>query len=292
MRVLLLGLFIGIGAVHSVAAPSRPVAALDSEEMQQLVLINQYRAANGLGTLTINETLNQSARWMSQDMAAKNYFSHTDSLGRDPMSRVAAFGYTYNTWKGENLAAGVAAAQDAFSYWKSSPGHNTNMLNPNFTVIGIARVYGEGTTFGWYWSTDFGGQAEPPPPAEQPPVFQPAAPAPAPASAAVQAADPAPAATPAPAPAPEHVPPATPAPTPAPQIREAAPSWWRIELQVKPWWGRLVVVDGTDSILAAVSRLAGTYLETRGAGAARSTGPAETLLGGPLSAHLWPLAFS
>lgn len=296
-KFLLLGLFIGIGAVQSVAASPPPAAALDSEEMQQLALINQYRTVNGLGALAIDETLNQSARWMSQDMASNDYFSHTDSLGRDPMSRMAAFGYTYNTWKGENLAAGVAVAQDAFNYWKNSDGHNANMLSPNFTAIGIARVYGEGTAFGWYWATDFGGQTEFPPPAEQGPVFQPAAPAPGPGPAPefappTQAVDLAPAEAPAPVFAPEQVPSAALAVTPAPQIQQAAPGWWRIELQVKPWWDRLVVVDGAGSILAAVSRVAGTYLEVRGGGALRSAGPAETLAGGPLSARLWPPAFS
>ena len=77
-------------------------------------------------------------------MGANNYFSHTDSLGRDPFQRMAAFGYNYNTWKGENLAAGADTAQGAFNLWKNSPGHNANMLNANFKVIGIARVYSAG----------------------------------------------------------------------------------------------------------------------------------------------------
>ena len=40
----------------------------------------------------------------------KAYFSHTDSLGRDPWTRMCYFGYCYNTWKGENIAAGYVTA--------------------------------------------------------------------------------------------------------------------------------------------------------------------------------------
>src|SRR3989304_854393 len=78
--------------------------------------------------------------WMSNDMAVNNYFSHTDSLGRDPFQRMAAFGYSYNTWKGENLVAGADTAQGAFDLWKNSPGHNANIMNANFKAMGGARV--------------------------------------------------------------------------------------------------------------------------------------------------------
>src|SRR5438445_607789 len=97
-----------LGAVIAASALSAASAvALDGEEQAFLGLINQYRAQNGLGGLSLDGQLNDASKWMSQDMCAKNYFSHTDSLGRDPFARMAAFGYNYNTWKGENLAAGT-----------------------------------------------------------------------------------------------------------------------------------------------------------------------------------------
>src|SRR3989442_1964867 len=172
-----------LGAVIAASALSATSAvALDGEEQAFLGLINQYRAQNGLGGLSLDGQLNDASKWMSQDMCAKNYFSHTDSLGRDPFTRMAAFGYNYNTWKGENLAAGTDTAQSAFDLWKSSPGHNANMLNGNFTVIGIGRAYTPGSPFGWYWTTDFGGQgdagAPPPPPPPPPPTPGPAPPPP------------------------------------------------------------------------------------------------------------------
>jgi len=99
-------------------------------------------------------------------MAAKNYFSHTDSLGRQPSTRFAAFGYTYLP-SGENIAAGYADAQNTFNLWQTacdpdSSGnctyaHRTNMLYAGYKVIGIARAYNANSTYRWYWVTDFGG---------------------------------------------------------------------------------------------------------------------------------------
>ncbi|HYE73728.1 MAG TPA: CAP domain-containing protein, partial [Blastocatellia bacterium] len=133
---------------------------LDAEELAFLTQINNYRAANGLGQLKVSIALTNASKWMSGDMAAKNYFSHTDSLNRDPFTRMSSFGYSYNTWKAENIAAGYSDGVNTFNQWKNSPGHNTNMLNPNFTVIGIGRVYNSSSTYRYYWTTNFGGYVD------------------------------------------------------------------------------------------------------------------------------------
>ena len=135
----------------------RAQVSLDGEEQAFLRMINDYRVANGLTPLVASPGLSSSARWMSIDMAQKNYFSHTDSLGRDPFTRMKAFGYTYNTWLGENLAAGYADAASTFNQFRGSPAHNDNMLNPNFQVIGIARATNSSSLYRTYWTTDFGG---------------------------------------------------------------------------------------------------------------------------------------
>lgn len=146
----------------TVAAPPSPAApasgALDSEEADFLARINAYRSANGLGSLTLSPTLTRAAEWMSADMAANRYFDHTDSEGRDAFQRMCAFGYCAQTYKAENLAAGEATGAKTFEQWKNSPGHDANMRNPNYTVIGIARApAAPGDPYGWYWTTDFGG---------------------------------------------------------------------------------------------------------------------------------------
>jgi uncharacterized protein YkwD len=187
---------------------SKKAEALDSEEQTFLATINDYRAQNGLGPLSENSTLDNDARWMANDMATHNYFSHEDSLGRDPFARMDDLGYSYNTWRGENLVAGTETAAYSFKMWHESPEHNANMLGSHYTVIGIARAYSATSTFGWYWATEFGGEdnsAPPPPaptaapePAAPPQVIEPVV-TPVPVAQPVPST-PEPTATPAPAP--------------------------------------------------------------------------------------------
>ncbi len=138
--------------------PPRPLDGLDAEEAAFLELINQYRQANGKPALSINQNLVKAAKWQSNDMASKNYLDHTDSTGRDPFKRMADFGYTANTYKAENIAGGYTTAAEALAGWKTSVGHNTNMLDGNYKVIGIGRAYNANSTYKWYWTTDFGGE--------------------------------------------------------------------------------------------------------------------------------------
>jgi hypothetical protein len=219
--------------------PAPRAEAIDGEEQAFLGLINEYRAANGLGPLALNSTLNDVARWMANDMASNNYFSHTDSLGRDPFARMDAFGYNFNTWRGENLVAGTETSGHAMQMWQGSPGHNANMLSGNYTVIGIARAYNPGSSFGWYWATEFGGAGGPPPPPAptqpppppppaptEPPYVPPPPPEPTPA--------PPPPETPTPAPVTESPTPSpTPMPTPVPTPFDDGQPWWHSVTNLK-----------------------------------------------------------
>jgi uncharacterized protein YkwD len=127
----------------------------DAEEADFLARINAYRAQNNVSPLAISAGLTRTATWLSGDMAAKGYFSHTDSLGRDLTARLRAFGVTGNTFWGENIAGGNAGAAETFAQFVASPEHNENMLRPAFTTIGIGRAHG-GPPYEWYWTTDFG----------------------------------------------------------------------------------------------------------------------------------------
>ena len=128
----------------------------DSEEAAFLVLINNYRAQSGLGPLVASTNLNRAASWLAVDMASKSYFSHTDSLGRNPSTR--AQNCDYPSGAGENIAAGTVkdTAAEAFEMWRTSSGHNANMLTGGYTTIGIARYYLASSPYSWYWVTDFG----------------------------------------------------------------------------------------------------------------------------------------
>ena len=134
---------------------------LDREEAEFLRLINEYRTANGLGTLTSSTTINQAAYDFSIDMGVRGFFEHEDPEGRTPFDRMCAAAYepacAGSTVMGENIAAGMESAYEAFDGWRHSPGHNANMLTAEFVAIGIGRAYTGGSPYGWYWTTDFGG---------------------------------------------------------------------------------------------------------------------------------------
>lgn len=152
----------GAQAVQIITHADLGIRLTDAERAREtaafLTLLNRYRRKQGLAPLAADRTLQIAAQWMSEDMAGQDYVGHTDSQGRDPFQRLAAFGYTYNTYKAENVAAGHATAEEAFRSWQASPTHNENMLNPHFKFIGVGFAYRKQSKFGWYWATAFGGE--------------------------------------------------------------------------------------------------------------------------------------
>lgn len=152
--LLLLATLLAVLPVRALNTCSAGAVSSDREERDFLILINDYRAANGVAPLDRSGILYGTAAWMANDLGSNNYFSHTDSLGRSPYARTVECGYPGGA--GENLAGGYETAQQVFEAWRSSPGHNANMLNPIYTEIGVAREFVPGSTYGWYWATDFG----------------------------------------------------------------------------------------------------------------------------------------
>lgn len=118
-------------------------------EDEILRLLNEYRVANGLGTLSLKSDLKNVARWKSESMIQFNYFGHPNpTLGgiRAYDLTRELFGYTHYNGIGENLHTvygdGVATdAQEIMTDWKNSPGHNANMLNADWTYVGIGVAY-------------------------------------------------------------------------------------------------------------------------------------------------------
>lgn len=133
---------------------------LDTEERAFFSLVNEHRQQNGVAAFQgVSISLTRAAQFHSDDMAQKDVFSHTLSDGTTWSQNLTNFGYTGGT-RAENIAAGNATADAAFTQWKNSPGHNTNMLNGDYRVIGIGRAYDASSTYGWYWTTTFGGQVD------------------------------------------------------------------------------------------------------------------------------------
>jgi uncharacterized protein YkwD len=151
---------LALALIAALARPTTQTSAgpnLNVEEQAFVTLINNYRQANGLRPLAIDWEMQSSSGRMSNDVGVEAYFSHTDSLGRSPWTRMCAFDYCDDTWMAENIAAGYSTASEVFTAWKSSPGHNANMLSSNYVAMGISRVFVSGSPYGWYWTNDFGG---------------------------------------------------------------------------------------------------------------------------------------
>src|SRR4030042_4281457 len=117
--------------------------------------INAYRNSKGLASLAQDQKLVNAACWMAGDMAGKNYFSHTDSLGRNFSTRLTDFVVGAGFWRAETLAAGASTGQAVLDLWKNSPGHNAILLDPNPRRIGWGGAYNVNSNYGWYWVADF-----------------------------------------------------------------------------------------------------------------------------------------
>ena len=165
---------LGSASVVPAAAATRLERSHESASVQTdlIVLVNAYRAGNGLQAVSPNAALAGAAAWMAGDMAAKNYIGHVSSDGRSPTQRMAAFGYPATAmYTGEDLGAGYGTAGGVLAGWQASAAHNAVLLNPSYNAIGIGLVYNASSTYKWYWAADFGGPGGtvkltvPPPPA-------------------------------------------------------------------------------------------------------------------------------
>ncbi|WUW25961.1 sigma-70 family RNA polymerase sigma factor [Streptomyces sp. NBC_01463] len=136
--------------------PSSPAAqpAPISTAAQVVALVNKERGAAGCGPLTEDSQLTDAAQRHSDDMAARDFFEHTNPDGADPGQRVTDAGYRWSTY-GENIARGQQTPASVMESWMNSPGHRANILNCDFKDIGIGIHQGPG---GPWWTQDFGAK--------------------------------------------------------------------------------------------------------------------------------------
>jgi uncharacterized protein YkwD len=141
-----------------VAAPttaSKPAPPPRSGVSQQVVaLVNVERSRAGCGPVSADAALARAAQRHSDDMAARDYFSHTSPDGTTFADRIRAAGYTGGA-VAENIAVGQTTAKAVMRSWMSSSGHRANILNCAYRDIGVG--YATGGTYGTYWTLTIGG---------------------------------------------------------------------------------------------------------------------------------------
>jgi uncharacterized protein YkwD len=126
-----------------------PPARNAGPEQDVVARTNAERTAAGCGALRSDSRLAAAARAHSVDMVNRHYFEHDSPDGTTPADRVAAAGYS--DYGGENIAYGQGSAAEVMSDWMGSPDHRRNILDCDFTTIGVGL-----DPRGMYWTQDFG----------------------------------------------------------------------------------------------------------------------------------------
>jgi hypothetical protein len=132
--IVLVAVLAGLAFLPGIAAPALAQATDPATAEAEFVSrINELRRSKGLGTLTVHDELVHVARGWAAKMAEADEISHNPDLA-DSVSA---------DWQklGENVGVGMTVAKlhDAFV---RSPAHYRNLVDPDFTHIGVAVVLG------------------------------------------------------------------------------------------------------------------------------------------------------
>ncbi|VIG63740.1 sporulation protein [Clostridioides difficile] len=117
-------------------------------------LVNIERSKAGLNPLTLDSSISNVATKKSQDMIDNNYFSHNSPTYGSPFDMLKKFGISYKT-AGENIAMGQKTPKEVVNAWMNSEGHRKNIMNPNFSKIGVGVAQKSGGSI--YWTQIFVG---------------------------------------------------------------------------------------------------------------------------------------
>lgn len=130
---------------------------VDKEELLRLVneaRVEGCRCGNtyyeSTEPLTWNDQLEAAAQRHSDDMYRSGNFSHTGTDGSEMSERITDAGYAWSAC-GENISWGRETEAAVIAGWLDSPGHCKNIMNPDFTEMGVAKS-------GTYWTQVFGKQ--------------------------------------------------------------------------------------------------------------------------------------
>ncbi len=145
VAALVLGLVLGVEALYLthtlfIIPNSNYFAAIFTSVIFDQT--NENRQIQNLSSLSANILLEQAAQKKANDMAEKGYFAHNSPDGKTPWYWFQDVGYDYAA-AGENLAVNFTDSKDVTEAWMRSPTHRANILNNNYTEIGIATAHGK-----------------------------------------------------------------------------------------------------------------------------------------------------
>lgn len=133
------------------AASTAPYTAKDI-----ITATNRARDTRDLHLLTPNPILTRAAQEKANRMVKSHFFNHTEPDGTTYFARIFNAGYRFSA-AGENLARNYGSTRTLMRSWLGSAAHRSNILNPQYTNVGVGMAYGtyKGET-GWFVVEFFG----------------------------------------------------------------------------------------------------------------------------------------
>jgi uncharacterized protein YkwD len=140
-RYLAAALLVAAAYALGAVPPGMPATKTPITVESVLAEMNRVRGASGLAPFRDDFRLRMAADDRMADMIDLAYWSHQSPDGQSPFVFVPLRGYRHRTL-GENLASGFETAELLVQSWLESKGHRENLLNPEFTDVGIAVIDG------------------------------------------------------------------------------------------------------------------------------------------------------
>jgi uncharacterized protein YkwD len=148
-----------LSAVLAPAGAAGGPPEIDPLLVRVVALTNAERAAAGVAPVSGDAQLTLAAQRYAEVMAVSACFGHACGPLPRLSDRVAAAGDARWGFLGENVAAGQPTPERAVAAWMASPVHRANLLDPEFTRLGVGRAVGG--PYGTYWTQEFGAHAPP-----------------------------------------------------------------------------------------------------------------------------------
>ena len=109
-------------------------------------LVNAERAKEGLSPLTLDTKVSAAAQVRAKE--CEQSFSHTRPNGSSFATALKEQNISYRN-AGENIAWGQRSPEAVMNAWMNSSGHRANIMNANFTTIGVGYYQNANGTNYW-----------------------------------------------------------------------------------------------------------------------------------------------
>lgn len=150
---VILQVAVGIGTVEEILKrpeitqkPEQSVGTQGSYARAVLSIVNEERAKYGLQSLSWDASLAKAADVRARE--TETLFSHTRPNGSSCFTVLNEMNISYMGC-GENIAYGQMTPQEVMNAWMNSEGHRNNILDPNYTKLGVGCYRASNGTYYW-----------------------------------------------------------------------------------------------------------------------------------------------